>query len=357
MIVKRYFIYSTFVFRFTLILCIGIVICVGMMIGVGQVKSLDEGVLAFSMPIDRMRAWKVFIMDVRTRHMVEVMNYGWRLAADLQWSPDGRYLAFATMGPQSDLYVVDIYNGRRRNITRDYATDQYPTWSPDGQRLAFYSTRNDGLHFDVYLINPDGTNLRRLTFSEGGYPAWSPDGSQIVFSSQTEGNLYITNVNDGSVRQLTNNSGNDRNPIWSPDGSQIAYISFVNHDKLFGYRIFVINADGSNNRMLSQELPAQGMPSWSPDSRYLAFIGRIKGEHYDSLYLADTQNNNTVRKLADNAYYAYTERWPMWSPDGHYLAFSLRDANGLYTVDVTNGSIRELLSLSTMYPVWQPRVP
>jgi Tol biopolymer transport system component len=353
---SSYFTYSGFVFRFTLMLCLGIIFGVGMMIGVGQVRALDEGVLAFSMPIDRLRAWKVFILDVRTRRMIEVMNYGWRVAADLQWSPDGRYLALATTGPQSDLYIVDIYHGKRWNITRDYATDQYPTWSPDGQRLAFYSTRSDGLHFDVYLIDSDGSNLRRLTFSEGGYPAWSPDGSQIVFSARLEGNLYITDVDSGSTRQLTDTPGDDRNPIWSPDGSQIAYISFVNHDRMFGYRIFVINADGSNNRMLSPELPAQGMPSWSPDGQYLAFIGRVQGEHHDSVYLVDTQHSSLVRKLADNAYYAYTERWPMWSPDGRYLAFSMRDANGLYTVDVANGSIRELSSLSTMYPVWQPRV-
>ncbi len=325
------------------------------MIVMGRGESLDEGVLAFSRPVDRLRAWNVFIMDVRTRRMVEVMNYGWRVAADLQWSPDGRYLAFATFGPQSDLYVVDIFSGEGRNITNDFANDRYPSWSPDGQQLAFYSTRSDGLHFDVYLVKPDGSDLQRMTFDEATYPAWSPDGSQIVFSSRIEGKLYLMGVDGGSPVQLTDNPGHDRNPIWSPDGSQIAYISFVNQDNIFGDRIFVTNTDGSNNRMLSTEFPIQGMPSWSPDGRYLAFVGRGSGERHDSLYLADTLYANPVRKLAENAYYSYTERWAMWSPDGRYLAFSLRDADGLYTVDVSSGQLRELASLMIMYPVWQPR--
>jgi Tol biopolymer transport system component len=46
----------------------------------------------------------------------------------------------------------------------------------------------------------------------------------------------------------------------------------------------------------------------------------------------------------------------MWSPDGRYLAFSSRDSDGLYTVDVNSGHIRQLASLTIMYPVWQPRV-
>jgi Tol biopolymer transport system component len=356
MLAKSHLSYAGFFVRFTLTLYAGFVLGVVAMIVIGRAESFDEGVLAFSRPTDRLRAWDVLIMDVRTRRMVEVMNYGWRVAADLQWSPDGRYLALATFGQQSDVYVVDVYGGKWHNITRDFASDRYPSWSPDGQQLAFFSTRGDGLQFDIYLVNPDGSNLRRLTYSESSYPAWSPDGTQLVFSSRVDGDLYITGMNGTSAKQLTDTPGDDRNPVWSPDGSQIAYISFVNRDGIFGDRIFVMNADGSENRLLSREFSAQGMPSWSPKSRYLAFIGRSRGERHDSLYLADTfDEDHPIRKLAENAYYAYSERWAMWSPDGRYLAFSSRDANGLYTVDVSSGHIRELASLAIMYPVWQPR--
>jgi TolB protein len=356
MVAGSHLTYLGFFFRFMLTLYASLVLSVTAMIVIGRAESFDEGVLAFSRPTDRLRAWDVLIMDVRTRRMVEVMKYGWRVAADLQWSPDGRYLAFATLGQQSDVYVVDVYSGKGRNITNDFASDRYPSWSPDGQQLAFFSTRSDGLQFDIYIVNPDGSNLRRLTYEEAGYPSWSPDGSQIVFSSRIEGDLYVINVHDGTSRKLIHTPGDDRNPIWSPDGSQIAYISFVHQDGIFGDRIFVINADGSNNQMLSPEFSAQGMPSWSPNSRYLAFIGRTPGERYDSLYLADTYNPNApIRKLAENAYYSYTERWTMWSPDGRYLAFSARNANGLYTVEIGSGQIRELANLMIMYPVWQPR--
>jgi len=357
MTARSYFNYANLVVRFALILCVSVASCIALMIWVGRVESLDEGVLAFSRPTDRLRAWDVFIMDVRTRRMIAVMSYGWRLAADLQWSPDGRYLAFATVGPQSDVYVIDVYTGKGKNITNDFASDRYPSWSPDGQYLAFYSTRSDGLRFDIYLVNRDGSNVRRVTFGEAAYPAWSPDGSKLIYSSQVEGDLFVVSADGGTPTQLTNTSGVDRNPVWSPDGRQIAYVSFVSQDGIFGDRIYVMNADGSNNQMLAADFPAQGMPSWSPDGRYLAFIGRVRGEHQDSLYLADTYDReNTVRRLAENAYYSYTERWAMWSPDGRYLAYSVRDANGLYTVDVSSGHIRELARMTTMYPVWQPRV-
>jgi WD40-like Beta Propeller Repeat len=162
------------------------------------------------------------------------------------WSADDTKIAFTR---NNDIFVSAAAGGPAVNITNT-GNNQDPAWSPDGTKIAFMSTR-DG-HSEVYLMNPDGSNVVRLTYNIAagvGHPAWSGDGAHIAFNCQVEsGNRDICAVNPdgaGFVR-LTTDSASESGPTWSPDSQSIAFSSSQ-------YGIAVMSADGSDLRQGGRE--------------------------------------------------------------------------------------------------------
>jgi PKD repeat protein len=199
--------------------------------------------------------------------------YGWfEGPGDTQptWSPDAQQIAFTH---SNDIFVLDAAGfSSAVNITNT-ANNLDPAWSPDGTRIAFTSTR-DG-HSELYLMNPDGANVVRLTnnfASNIGHPAWSHDGRRIAFNCQVEtGNDDICAINSdgtGFVR-LTSDPATDGGPTWSPDDAQIAFAT-----TRYGTNtnIAVMNADGSGVRQVGAGVIGYG-PAWSPDGAQIAFDG------------------------------------------------------------------------------------
>lgn len=110
---------------------------------------------------------------------------------------------------------------------------------------------NQGAGIEIYVVNPDGSNLTQLTDSPGEdrEPVWAPVGSRIAFQSTRDLNQEIYSIHpDGSDgRNLTNNPANDVSPTWSPDGLRIAF----NSDRDGDDEIWVMDADGSNQGALT----------------------------------------------------------------------------------------------------------
>jgi len=182
------------------------------------------------------------------------------------WSADGTQIAFTR---SSDIFLLTTLV----NITNT-ANNWTPAWSPDGARIAFVSTR-DASHGELYLMNPDGSNVVRLTYNIGfsvGYPAWSRNGARIAFNCQVEsGNDDICAINrDGTgFARLTTDPSSDSGPTWSPDGMTIAFST-----TRYGPNsvIAVMNADGSGVSQVGAGV--QGWdPAWSPDGAEIAFAG------------------------------------------------------------------------------------
>jgi hypothetical protein len=131
------------------------------------------------------------------------------------WSPDGQSVAFSGMARGvTDLYVVELKSGKVRALTKDAYADLQPAWSPDGRRIAFvtdrFSTRLDNVDIGAYrlaLIDPgSGTveQLRAFTSGKNINPQWAPDGGSLYFISDRDGvsNLYRVSLG-GDVTQLT----------------------------------------------------------------------------------------------------------------------------------------------------------
>ncbi len=113
--------------------------------------------------------------------------------------------------------------GLRRVTTR---SGEYPSWSPDGEHVAFASAQSG--HYEIYVVDVDGSNERRLTY-DGAYdmyPAWSPDGQWIAYEHGIDGfdqsmEIMIMAPDGTDARRITSNDINDRFPAWSPDGALV----------------------------------------------------------------------------------------------------------------------------------------
>src|SRR5262249_6151934 len=124
-------------------------------------------------------------------------------------------------------------------------------WSPDGKLIA-YSKFGAG-DADIYVIAPDASGQREITFSRGNDvdPTWSGDGSRIACETNRNGNSDIYSVAaDGSdAKQLTSSPQNELDPAWSPDGSSIAYtVESADHSTR---QLWVMSSDGSNPKQLT----------------------------------------------------------------------------------------------------------
>jgi len=207
-------------------------------------------------------------------------------------SPDGKWLAFNTSERQEDLIVVAADGGLTRQLTSGEARNRGPRWSPDGKRIAFFSTRSGD--WEIWTVDPDGGDLRQITALVGQNVAW---------------------------------------PVWSPDSRQLAYT-------IFGVNTFLIDPNRPWSAQTPFRLPPFTDPKqifnawcWSPDGRMLAgFLNRGDGL---AVYYPATR---TYRQLTDIG------SDPMWLSDNRRLLFHHRGRLNL--LDTESGRWKEVVSVA-----------
>jgi dipeptidyl aminopeptidase/acylaminoacyl peptidase len=148
------------------------------------------------------------------------------------------------------IFLIETDGTNVRKLTPDQnVRESFPQFSPDGQNIVFSRWPKDDVP-NVWVMNSDGTDrvaLTNLDFAD--MPAWSPDGKQIAFVSKQDNQLEISvmDSNGLNIRRITNAPSLDVLPVWSPDGTRIAFLS----DRFGTYRWWVKNADGSGVQMLA----------------------------------------------------------------------------------------------------------
>lgn len=271
---------------------------------------------------------------------------------------NGTILCASNRDGNFEIYAFNPDGSSPTRLTNHPATDLEATPSPDGNRIAFTSTR-EGNDQEIYVMNRDGSGLRRLTFSPGeDRPGtWSPDGTQIAFHSARfpappglgHSSLEIMKMNaDGSNQtRLTNNNFQDSFAHWSPRGDKIAFTT--NRDSFVGpggqpvsnFEIYTMNTDGSNPTRITNSPGEDAHAHWSPDGSQFTFHTR---RDYPSptglqieIYRMNADGSNPVRLTGpDNVFDAF----PAWSPDGTKIVWSREFPEDVYTMNATDGSGR-----------------
>ena len=220
--------------------------------------------------------------------------------------------------------------------------------SPVTGMIAFQSNRSG--NNDIYVMLPDGSQVRRLTFSsyDDRAPSWSPSGKEIAYQSNSDGDyeIYIVEVDSGNIRQVTNNDCDDYSPVWSPDGKQFVFYSDCDGNR----EIYKIDANGSNRKQLTSTSGYYNwFPSWSPDGSKIVYSSNRSGKY--QVYVMSSNGDNP-RALAYGCV-------PFYSPDGAKILFNqyCTDSGNIWVMDADGSNAHALTEApydNCKNPSWSP---
>ncbi len=272
-------------------------------------------------------------------------------------SLNGHILFHSNNSGDFDIYVINANGTGMRRLTSTSGDDIEASWSPDGQKIAFTSQR-DG-NYEIYIMNTDGSEQQRLTrdpATDWG-PTWSPDSKKIVFASDRNGqmNLFMMNADGSDQRPLLTNFGSKAwAPAWSPVGEEIAFVSDVDGDS----ELFLLQIESNTVLQLTFNERRDDRPSWSPDGSQIVYMGAKADTSLfdpDEIYIIP-RLGGTPRQLTDNL---IGDILPCWSPDGEWIAFSSSRNGGwnIMVIQVSNPSNEMMLTFNSAWnrdPSWGP---
>jgi TolB protein len=202
----------------------------------------------------------LYIRDLANGNIASVAKSG--VSIDPGWRSNSEVAATLSPEGKQEIFIVKTDGTLSRRVTNNQSIDISPTFSPDGSKMAFVSSRN-GLP-QIFIQDIQSGLVKRLTFS-GRYntqPSWSPLGNKIAYTTwekNSEINIFIINTDGSGLMQLTQQSGENKSPSWSPDGEMIVYTS----NRQGKEKMYVMSSKGGNERLLLQGDGEQTQPSWS----------------------------------------------------------------------------------------------
>jgi len=198
------------------------------------------------------------------------------------WSPTGDQILFVSYRQDwvPDLFLMDPDGTNIRKVFKETAHRTRPAYAPDGKRIAYLRDTEHAI-YTATITGEEEKRLVQVGEKSNGQPAWSPDGRQIAFESNrhqppptdtrtplAQYEIYVMNPDGSNVRRLTSSQPLEalRNPTWSPDGKQIAFAFHTYATNLIsGFSTLkVMNVDGSNMYSIPALPLGARFPRWSP---------------------------------------------------------------------------------------------
>ena len=198
------------------------------------------------------------------------------------FSPDGNQVAFGWTGENGengDIYIKMVGSSEVRRLTTDPASDGAPSWSPDGRRIAYIRTNPDSPGGQIRLMSPlGGSDLRLSDVAVTAPLVWSPDGRYLAAQRvESPTGLYLIPVDGGEPRPIVTSKspGSVRSPAFSPDGRRFAYGSCAT--PTFGCDVYVLDLDAAlapsspPRRLTRSAVFLLGSVTWTRDGRSVIY--------------------------------------------------------------------------------------
>lgn len=233
---------------------------------------------------------EIFVMYADSSNVIQLTNDK-GLNSSPVWSPDGKMIVFASeRDGNSEIYVMNADGSGQRRLTNTPGDDSHPHWSPDGKRIIFNSARTTpDLNADwgrqiheIFSMNADGSDVKQISRLKtvSTYPSYSPDGKKIAFRSVTNdaglnwdlsqakrnSEVFVMDSDGTNAVNLTKNAAFDGWPTWSPDSKKILFSSNRTGPVNTG-QLYVVNVDGSNLQKITDGPGSISQPSWSHDGK------------------------------------------------------------------------------------------
>ena len=240
-------------------------------------------------------------------------------------SPDGEWVVYAGHGSGSwDIYLKSVGGQNPINLTQNAPdADDQPAFSPDGQRIAFRSSRGGG---GIFVMGRTGEAVRRV--SRRGYkPTWSPDGTELAYVTENvemkpqnvygRSQLWVVGVTSGEERQIE--VVDAVLPSWSPNGHRIAYSGRLDHPVR---SVWTVPVEGGEATAVTDHLATNWNPTWSPDGNFLYFASDRSGSMNLWRVPIDEQSGETLGDPEPITTPAVFLGHISLSADGRLLAYS-----------------------------------
>ena len=252
-----------------------------------------------------------------------------------------------------EIYLIDFDGYNLRRLTHDNTVNLSPAWSPDAKWIIYtsYAARNP----DLIMIDVNGEKKQTLHRLPGlnTAAAWSPDMQKIalVLSRDQNSEIYILR-SDRELKRLTRHFNIDTSPTWSPDGKKIAFTS--DRSGTGAPQIYIMDAlkgDNSNVTRISFGSTYNDNPAWSPNGDQIAYTSRVGRRFQISVYDLNTRKSKVVTEGTESC------EQPSWSPDGRFLIYRKREngRHNLFIQRLGESEVRQLtFSGNAHSPAWSP---
>lgn len=255
-----------------------------------------HGLIAYTMSGD------LWVMDADGSNRRQVTHAGGN-DFDPSFSPDGKRIVFRTSRGHyatdpngtgvEGIFVIDV-DGTNEHEIQPPHVGLFPDWSPVGGRIALSTLRDSDRTEAIVTMDPDGSHVHDTGVVGGECSEWSPGGSKIMYCHRPgvgQFDVWVMDADGSHRRQLTHAIGNDYPGAWSRDGTRIVFSS----QRDGSFDVFVMNADGTGQRRLTRGPDQEGAEAWLPDGRivYSSFHG---DEPSPRFFVMDDDGTN-VRSL------------------------------------------------------------
>ena len=251
---------------------------------------------------------------------------------------------------RKEIYLMDYDGLNQRRLTAHRSTSMSPAWTLDGLGVAYTSFFNGTPA--VYFAEV-ATGRKTPISTEGRFnasPSPSPDGRKVAFARSLDGNveIFVADRDGRNARQLTHSSAIDTNPAWSPKGNELAFTS----SRAGSPQIYVMDPEGTNLRRVTFDGEYNDNAAWSPDGTRIAYSSRRNGR----FHIAVTDIVTLETKVLTSG--TGSNEDPSFSPDGKRLVYAVKQGAGkqLWVMDAETGAnARQLTSAGNNdSPSWSP---